>query len=50
MEDISRPRIEGGWGLLNLRSFGKALICKSLLFIGEFLEMARGAGSLTGNI
>eukprot|EP00253_Pinus_taeda_P026229 PITA_26229 len=30
MEDISRPRIEGGWGLLNLRFFGKALICKTL--------------------
>eukprot|EP00253_Pinus_taeda_P009348 PITA_09348 len=30
LEDISRPRNEGSWGLLNLRSFGKALICKSL--------------------
>eukprot|EP00253_Pinus_taeda_P022290 PITA_22290 len=30
MEDISRPRKDGGWGLLNLKIFGKALIYKTL--------------------
>eukprot|EP00253_Pinus_taeda_P021713 PITA_21713 len=30
MEDISRPRKDGGWGLLNLKVFGKALIYKTL--------------------
>eukprot|EP00253_Pinus_taeda_P016842 PITA_16842 len=30
MEDITRSRKEGGWGLLDLKVFGKALICKSL--------------------
>lgn len=30
MQDISRPRNDGGWGLLNLEAFGKALLCKSL--------------------
>lgn len=31
MDDISRPRKFGGWGLLDMRSFGNALLCKSLL-------------------
>eukprot|EP00253_Pinus_taeda_P031661 PITA_31661 len=30
LEDITRSRKEGGWGLLDLKVFGKALICKSL--------------------
>eukprot|EP00253_Pinus_taeda_P032611 PITA_32611 len=30
MEDISRLRKESGWGLLNMRTFGNALLCKSL--------------------
>lgn len=30
MEKISKPKNSGGWGLLDLRSFGKALLCKSL--------------------
>lgn len=30
LSDISSPKSMGGWDLLNLRSFGKALICKSL--------------------
>lgn len=30
MEKISKPKNSGGWGLLDLRSSGKALLCKSL--------------------
>lgn len=30
MEIISRPKNIGGWGLLNMKIFGKALLCKSL--------------------
>lgn len=30
-ESIARPKKSGGWGLLHLPSFGKALLCKSLL-------------------
>jgi len=30
MEKISMPKNSRGWGLLDLRSFGKALLCKSL--------------------
>jgi len=30
MERISMPKISGEWGLLDLRAFGKALLCKSL--------------------
>lgn len=30
MQDITRPRKDGGWGLLNLEAFGKGLLCKSL--------------------
>lgn len=31
MDSISKPKNLGGWGLLHLKSFGKALLCKSLL-------------------
>ena len=30
MEIISLPKRLGGWGLMDLRDFGKALLCKSL--------------------
>jgi len=30
LSDISLPKKSGGWGLLDLSTFGKALICKSL--------------------
>ena len=30
MEKISMPKNLGGWGLLDLRTFGKVLLCKSL--------------------
>jgi len=30
MDTISRPKRSGGWGLLHMRSFGKALLCNSL--------------------
>lgn len=30
LSDISLPNNYGGWGLLDLRTFGKALLCKSL--------------------
>lgn len=30
LDKISRPKSAGGWGLLDLRTFGKALLCKSL--------------------
>ena len=30
MESISRPKNIGGWGLINMKIFGKALLCKSL--------------------
>lgn len=30
MEIITRPKNIGGWGLLNMKIFGKALLCKSL--------------------
>eukprot|EP00253_Pinus_taeda_P029607 PITA_29607 len=30
MASISKPRRAGGWGLLDMRSFGKELLCKSL--------------------
>lgn len=30
MESISRPKKNGGWGLINMKIFGKALLCKSL--------------------
>eukprot|EP00253_Pinus_taeda_P002292 PITA_02292 len=31
MNSISKSRKSGGWGLLDLRNFGNALLCKSLL-------------------
>jgi len=30
MEKIATPRSLGGWGLLDMRTFGKALLCRSL--------------------
>jgi len=30
MDILARPRNLGGWGLINLKLFGKALLCKSL--------------------
>jgi len=30
LENISLPKHLGGWGLMDLRSFGKALLCKML--------------------
>jgi len=30
MASISKPKRAGGWGLLDMRTFGKALLCKSL--------------------
>lgn len=30
LSDISIPKSMGGWGLLDLQKFGKALLCKSL--------------------
>lgn len=30
LDKISRPKSAGGWGLLDSRTFGKALLCKSL--------------------
>lgn len=30
MDKLSKPKNSGGWGLLDLRSFWKALLCKSL--------------------
>lgn len=30
MQDITKPRKDGGWGLLNLEVFGRALLCKTL--------------------
>jgi len=30
MDSIARPRKYGGWGLINLKLFGKALLCKTL--------------------
>lgn len=30
MASISKPKKAGGWGILDMRSFGKALLCKSL--------------------
>jgi len=31
MDILARPRKLGGWGLINLKLFGKALLCKSLI-------------------
>lgn len=31
MDSITRPKKLGGWGLLHMKSFGKALLCKTLL-------------------
>lgn len=31
MDLITRPKKKGGWGLLHMNSFGKALLCKSLI-------------------
>jgi len=30
LQKISLPKILGGWGIMNIRNFGKELLCKSL--------------------